>query len=48
LPGLDESLLFVIARGDLVFGDWWNNWDLTRPPDETQEVGRPIIILRRV
>ena len=43
-----EFLLFIAARSDFEFVGWWNNWDLTQPLGETQEVCRPIIILRRV
>jgi SAM-dependent methyltransferase len=43
-----EFLLFVAARSDFEFVGWWNNWDLTQPLGEAQEVSRPIIVLRRV
>ena len=43
-----EFLLFIAARSDFEFVGWWNNWDLAQPLGETQEVGRPIIVLRRV
>ncbi len=43
-----EFLLFVAARNDFEFVGWWNNWDLTQPLGQTQEITRPIIILRRV
>jgi len=43
-----EFLLFVASRSDLEFVGWWNDWDLTQPLDGTQEIGRPITILRRV
>lgn len=43
-----EFLLFVAARSDFEFVGWWNNWDLTQPLGETQKIGRPITILRRV
>jgi SAM-dependent methyltransferase len=43
-----EFLLFVAARSDFEFVGWWNNWDLTQPLDGTQEISRPIAILRRI
>jgi SAM-dependent methyltransferase len=43
-----EFLLFIAARSDFEFIGWWNNWDLTQPLGETQEITRPIIILRKV
>ena len=43
-----EFLLFIAARSDFEFVGWWNNWDLTQPLGETQEVSRPIMLLRRV
>jgi len=43
-----EFLLFVAARSDFEFVGWWNNWDLTQPLGETQQISRPITILRRV
>jgi hypothetical protein len=43
-----EFLLFVAARSDFEFVGWWNNWDLTQPLDGTQEIGRPIILLRKL
>ena len=43
-----EFLLFVAARSDFEFVGWWNNWDLTQPLGGTQEVGRPITVLKRV
>jgi SAM-dependent methyltransferase len=43
-----EFLLFIAARSDFEFVGWWNNWDLTQPLGGTYEVGRPIIVLRRV
>ena len=42
-----EFLLFVAARSDFEFVGWWNNWDVTQPLDGTQEINRPITILRR-
>ena len=43
-----EFLLFVAARSDFEFVGWWNNWDLTQPLGETQNISRPITILRRI
>ena len=43
-----EFLLLVAARSDFEFVGWWNNWDLSQPLDGKQEVGRPIIILRKL
>ena len=43
-----EFLLFVAARSDFEFVGWWNNWDLSQPLGEAQQISRPITILRRV
>ena len=43
-----EFLLFVEARSDFEFVGWRNNWDLGQTLDGKQEVGRPIIILRKL
>jgi hypothetical protein len=43
-----EFLMFVAARSDFEFLGWWNNWDLGQPLDGKQEIGRPIVILRKL
>ena len=43
-----EFLLFVAARSDFEFMGWWNNWDLSQPLGQTEEISRPITILRKV
>lgn len=43
-----EFLLMVEARSDFEFIGWWNDWDLAQPLDGTEEISRPITILRRV
>jgi hypothetical protein len=42
-----EYLLFITSRNDFEFMGWWNNWDLTQELGESQEISRPITILRR-
>jgi SAM-dependent methyltransferase len=42
-----EFLLFIAARNDFEFVGWWNNWDLSQDLGETQNISRPITILRR-
>jgi hypothetical protein len=43
-----EFLLFIAARNDFEFVGWWNNWDLSQDLGETQNISRPITILRRI
>jgi SAM-dependent methyltransferase len=43
-----EFLIFLRQQSDFEFIGWWNNWDLTRPLDGGQKIGRPITLLRRV
>jgi SAM-dependent methyltransferase len=43
-----EFLMFVAARSDFEFLGWWNNWDLGQPLNGKQEIGRPIVILRKL
>lgn len=43
-----EFLLLMANHDDFEFVGWWNNWDLTTPLDGTQEVNRPITVVRRV
>lgn len=42
-----EFLMFISNRGDFEFVGWWNNWDLSKPLDGTEQINRPIIILRK-
>jgi hypothetical protein len=43
-----EFLLMIETRSDFEFVGWWNDWDLAQPLDGTEEISRPITILRRV
>ena len=43
-----EFLMLVANRGDFELAGWWNNWDLSQPLDGTQEIDRPIAVLRRL
>ena len=42
-----EFLMFVANRSDFELAGWWNNWDLSQPTKGTQEINRPIAVLRR-
>ena len=43
-----EFLCLVRSLKDFEFVGWWNNWDLSRPLEQTSEINRPIILVRRV
>jgi len=43
-----EFLLFIDARSDFEFIGWWNDWDLSQPLNGSQEISRPITVLRRL
>jgi hypothetical protein len=43
-----EFLLLMATHDDFEFVGWWNNWDLTAPLDGTQEIDRPIAVVKRV
>jgi SAM-dependent methyltransferase len=42
-----EFLLFIESRSDFKFIGWWNNWDLSQPLEECEQITRPITILKR-
>lgn len=42
-----EFLLFLKTRNDFDFIGWWNNWDLNKPLEGTEEINRPIILVRK-
>ena len=42
-----EFLIFISNRDDFEFVGWWNNWDLSKPLDGTEQISRPIVMLRR-
>lgn len=42
-----EFLMFMSGRDDFEFVGWWNNWDLSKPLDGTEQINRPIVILRK-
>ena len=43
-----EFLAFIRNRRDFEFIGWWNNWDLSRPLIGTEQIDRPIAIVRRI
>jgi SAM-dependent methyltransferase len=43
-----EFLLFIASRSDFEFIGWWNSWDLTQPLEESKQITRPIILLKRI
>ena len=42
-----EFLLLLRTRSDFDFIGWWNNWNLDNPLEGTEEISRPIILLRK-
>ena len=42
-----EFLLFIAQHPGFEFIGWWNTWDLSRPLSGSEQVDRPIIIIRR-
>lgn len=42
-----EFLALIRNRRDFEFVGWWNNWDLSRPLIGTEQIDRPIAIVRR-
>lgn len=42
-----EFLTFLSGRSDFEFVGWWNNWNLEAPLIGTEEISRPIIIIRK-
>jgi hypothetical protein len=43
-----EFLIFLARREDVECVGWWNAWDLTRPLEGTEQMSRPVVIVRRV
>jgi len=43
-----EFLCLMRSLKDFEFVGWWNNWDLGQPLEQTSEINRPIILVRRV
>lgn len=42
-----EFLLFLENRTDFEFVGWWHDWDLKKPIQETSEIVRPVVLIRR-
>jgi SAM-dependent methyltransferase len=43
-----EFLYFISSLKGFEFVGWWNNWDLSQPLEKTDEISRPIILVRRI
>ena len=43
-----EFLLLISSLRHLEFVGWWNNWNLSQPLEQTADISRPIILVRRV
>lgn len=42
-----EFLILLQGRKDFEFIGWWNNWNLDRPLKGTEQISRPITIIRK-
>ena len=43
-----EFLGFISSLKGFEFVGWWNNWNLSQPLEKTDEISRPIILVRRI
>jgi len=43
-----EFLCLMRGLKDFEFVGWWNNWDLTKPLEQTTKIDRPITLIRRI
>ncbi len=43
-----EFLCLISGFEHLEFVGWWNNWDLSQPLEEANEIQRPIALVRRI
>jgi SAM-dependent methyltransferase len=43
-----EFLVFISSLRHFKFVGWWNNWNLSQPLEQTADISRPIILVRRI
>ena len=43
-----EFILLIEDSGFFEFVGWWNNWSLSQPLEQTADISRPIILVRRI
>lgn len=43
-----EFLNFIKHHPDFEFIGWWNNWNLSNPLENTNEISRPVVVVRIV
>jgi hypothetical protein len=43
-----EFLLFVRSRPDFELVGWWQEWDFEKPIEHSDDIKRPVALLRRI